>query len=467
MKKNILLVQSLVLLSAVATLPLLGGKTKNRNQKPQYAQKNQQKQKSQQPKQFTFTQTQQPITEEKNQQQIETPTNHFQSEEQQLNNYFEIVKNPLYNPEAHKQCTSTQTEQPVIAEKAPVVAVSHQQLMNELTASTIFQSKRMQHASPSANEYHPIETETVDFNMSQFFDEPGVDLGEPYITQEITPENLLKSETEIINISLPECMQNNNNNNNLEATSINPELLQSVMLPTEDKGLTWLEKIAYYTSTKHQVVQSIIKQLENRTFDASNRTAIDIFTEAVTTATNNSDVQSLATIADLCSKNYPQTIRLFDDVVAQQASGFLTTHYMTELTRANATMQGKRQEHIKEWTVETAACVKAMSDLITNYNQKVKNIADNYHNSIEQEEARIKTLRTQVSTFSLLNKQTRENSATVLTSNKLDRPTNKFAKTMMESESRLNYLAKVAQDMPQILTFEVKTKCLAALDEKK
>src|SRR5579862_6357419 len=359
MKKNILLVQSLVLLSAVATLPLLGGKTKNRNQKPQYAQKNQQKQKSQQPKQFTFTQTQQPVTEEKKQQQIET---------------------------------ATQTEQPVVEEKAPVVEVSHQQLMNELTASTIFQSKRMQHASPSANEYHPIETETVDFNMSQFFDEPGVDLGEPYITQEITPENLFKSETEIINISLPECMQNNNNN--LEATSINPELLQSVMLPTEDKGLTWLEKIAYYTSTKHQVVQSIIKQLENKTFDASNRTAIDIFTEAVTTATNNSDVQSLATIADLCSKNYPQTIRLFDDVVAQQASGFLTTHYMTELTRANATMQSKRQEHVKEWTVETAACVKAMSDLITNYNQKIKNIADNYHNSIEQEEARIKTLRT-------------------------------------------------------------------------
>src|SRR5579863_3016183 len=289
MKKNILLVQSLVLLSAVATLPLLGGKTKNRNQKPQYAQKKQQKQKSQQPKQFTFTQTQQPVTEEKKQQQIET---------------------------------ATQTEQPVVEEKAPVVEVSHQQLMNELTASTIFQSKRMQHASPSANEYHPIETETVDFNMSQFFDEPGVDLGEPYITQEITPENLLKSETEIINISLPECMKNNNN---LEATSINPELLQSVMLPTEDKGLTWLEKIAYYTSTKHQVVQSIIKQLENKTFDASNRTAIDIFTEAVTTATNNSDVQSLATIADLCSKNYPQTIRLFDDVVAQQASGFLTT----------------------------------------------------------------------------------------------------------------------------------------------
>jgi hypothetical protein len=342
-------------------------------------------------------------------------------------------------------------EQPIapVEEKAPVVQATHQQLMNELTESVAFQKQREQNDATATREYHPIATNTVNYITMQSFDELVTELSNE-LAQNNPSNNIVPSEP-----------------TTTEATSTNSNLLQSVMMPTEDKGFsTRWEQLAYTFSTQNQVLQRVIKQLEDKTFDANNVTAIKIFTDAVTTATNNSDIESLATIADLCSKNYPQTIRIFDDVVAQKASGLFNTHYMTELTRANETMLSKRQEHINEWKIETAACVKAMIDCTARYNEKVKDIADRYQKSIEQEESHIKTLRTQVSTFSHLNRQTRDNTIAILTHNKLDRPTNKFAKTMLESESRLNSLAKVAQEMPQILTFEA-PKQLPLLDEKK
>ncbi len=377
---------------------------------------------------------------------------------------MEYKEKPISPRKSKSQKRQAKQNQNNTIKKEPISYENlNRQLMSELTSSTIFQSQRAQNSSDSTptNEYHPIVTETVktvvDYSSFPFITELIEELNaDPYVAPTNT---LIQSEHESINVTLPECMQ---------SIIVNQNLLQSVMLPTEEKGLTFLEKVSYYTSTKSQVVQSIIKQLENKTFDASNLTSFNIFTEAITTAANNNDVNSLATIADLCSKNYPQTIRIFDDVVAQQASGFLTTHYMTELTRANETMKSRRQEHLKEWTVETAACVTAMTDIITKYNQSVKNISDNYHSSIEQEETRIKTLRTQVSTFGLLNKPIRNNIDTLLAHNKLELPTNKFDYTMQASESKLNSLAKIAKDMPQIITFDPSklAKCLE-LDQKK
>lgn len=377
---------------------------------------------------------------------------------------MEYKEKPISPRKSKSQKRQAKQNQNNTIKKEPISYENlNRQLMSELTSSTIFQSQRAQNSSDSTptNEYHPIVTETVktvvDYSSFPFITELIEELNaDPYVAPTNT---LIQSEHESINVTLPECMQ---------SIIVNQNLLQSVMLPTEEKGLTFLEKVSYYTSTKSQVVQSIIKQLENKTFDASNLTSFNIFTEAITTAANNNDVNSLATIADLCSKNYPRAIRIFDDVVAQQASGFLTTHYMTELTRANETMKSRRQEHLKEWTVETAACVTAMTDIITKYNQSVKNISDNYHSSIEQEETRIKTLRTQVSTFGLLNKPIRNNIDTLLAHNKLELPTNKFDYTMQASESKLNSLAKIAKDMPQIITFDPSklAKCLE-LDQKK
>src|SRR5579872_359442 len=107
MKKNILLVQSLVLLPLLIATPLLGMQQKNRKQRRQenkktYAQVARQAQ----PKEIQYKQ--------KQQQQIGQNQNHFPSQEQQLNNYVEAFANPLYNPEAQTPTNLIASETEII-----------------------------------------------------------------------------------------------------------------------------------------------------------------------------------------------------------------------------------------------------------------------------------------------------------------------------------------------------------------
>lgn len=277
--------------------------------------------------------------------------------------------------------------------------------------------------------------------------------------------NLQLSEIEIINIPLPECMSTTKKVETITEEVANP-LLQSVMLPTQEKPLTFFEQMSYRMSSSQTILKNVIQQLKDSTFDVEDARQFKLLNEAVQTATTNNDFASLATIATLCHENYQNTIRISDDVIAQGASQFLHTHYTKELSQANAALHTTGQERRQQWNLSTLACVKTISDAINSYNHQVKTITDNYNRSVTQEDERIKTLRKEISTFSSLNKETRRDTAELLINNKVKIPTNILATTMDQSTNELNSIVTSLNRIPKILEFESKASRSLAIDNK-
>lgn len=382
MKKNILLIQSLALLTFVISSPLLGGK-KSRAQRRQ----RQLQQKQQAQKQFTYqTKKQEPVTPEVIEEKKEDHTNRLQTvlqelqnsklflQQSQLNNSFDeegtvIIENPLFNQQA-----------------------------------------------------------------------------------EAISSNLVKSEVEIINIELPK-------------NFVQIDLSQSVILPTTEKELSFWEKVSYNTSTANQILQKIILSLENGTFDTQYKNSFDLLEEAIATATKNKDITSLAKIAYLCQEKYPTSIRISEEV-AQPASELLNNHYSQELNFSNTKLQSKREEQIKQWNMETAACMTSMLNAIDRYQQNIANIHITYNNSLDQETKRITNLRRDVSTFSCLNRDIRPATAELLTNNQLKNPSNIHSNTMAVSEKQVNSIAKTVQNIATTKELQSSPKYIEELTQK-
>ena len=277
------------------------------------------------------------------------------------------------------------------------------------------------------------------------------------------PVNLILSEIETINVLMPECMSTPKNVQT--TTEQSNALLQSVVLPTEKKGLSFFKSFSYNTSTANQVLKSVIYELETNTFDTNNLTSFEILEEAITTATNNKDAKSLITIATLCEEKYPKTVRISDNV-AEQASQVITAHYMTELNVKNEELNNKAQERRQQWNTSTLACVKTINDAISTYNQNVQNIADNYNKSVEQKSEDTEHLRTQIKTFGLLNREIRRDITGLLINNKIKQPKNILAKTMGQSTNELNSIVTALNRIPKILEFEPKAANILAIENK-
>ncbi|HEX4068500.1 MAG TPA: hypothetical protein VHX42_00220 [Candidatus Babeliales bacterium] len=268
------------------------------------------------------------------------------------------------------------------------------------------------------------------------------------------PSNLLQSEHEVVNIALPE-----------------PNALwASVLLPVEEKQLSFFEKLTYYTSTSNQILQQIISDLETGAFDARYKTSFDALEEVITTATNNNDIQSLATIASLCQQKYPITIRI-SDKVAQPALKLLKTHYSKELTLTNDKLQNKHDEKTRQWNMATLACMTSILNAINSYQQNIEGIYTNYNTSVDEETKRITDLKRDVTIFNGLchNRDTRLTTLESLSNEQLRIPHNKIHSSIMsESENRLVSVGKTIEIIPTIKGLktnpqyieELTTKCL-------
>jgi hypothetical protein len=386
MKKNILVVPSLLALSLVATAPLLGMENyieykekptfqgKNRKQRRQEAKYQQKKDRQFQRKQITEEEQQQQITQSKN--RLQSAMQELQNSrlflQQKTNNSFEVIENPLYNQNAQ------------------------------------------------------------------------------------IPSNLVQSETEVINLTLPEGATNDTH----------MDLNQSVVLPTTTRELSWLEKISYHTSTANQILKQVISNLELGQFDTTDRRSFDLLEEAILTATKNNDIESLAKISSLCQQKYSTTIRISNQT-AQPASEVLKNHYSTELTITNDKLQSKHEEKIKQWNMATATCMTSIINAINIYKQNIGVIYGDYDASLEQETKRIIDLRRDVSTFSCLNRDIRPGTAELLKNNQLTTPKIIHATTMSISEKKFNSIATtVENEIPTTKELQKNPKYIENLTNK-
>jgi len=317
-------------------------------------------------------------------------------------------------------------------------SVSHDQLFEELQNLERFKQQKQLHNSSSdiSNENNP--TITAPTNTAE-------------------PSPLMQSEIEIITLTLPNRMSAKQN---LTKDQPNP-LLQSVMLPTQEKELGFLEKLAYHTSTAHQHRQKMISYLQNDQFDVTNLTHFKWLEEAIATATAHDDIDSLATIAMICHKKYPDTIRIMSEDIAQRAFEKLEGHYTEKLSKAELVLQLKHQDKMKQWNITVAACRKSIHAAIEMYNQNVKELYDNYDQSVAEETNHVNNVSEQIKALSSLNRNIRPSTTVLLTNNPLQTPKDIFATTMKEAEKRLIFAQKEINEMPTIMETKPRPQQLA------
>jgi hypothetical protein len=378
MKKNILFVQSLLILSLAATSPLMGGR---KNKKQRQAQR-----KAQQRRQLAAPVE---LTEE--------------------------------------QLTAAKEEHYKRIDK----------VLQELMESEFYIKQN------TVTPYHEIATNSLDAAV---------------ILDSETPK-LVTSEIEIVNVSMPTCMA-------AKKEELNPEWsLQSVIIPTEKKELSWRETIRYWTRTKNQALQDIIYDLDTGAFDIKYGTSFDDLNTAIQTAISNNDEKSLMLIAALCQKKYPTSVRI-SGTVAQPAFELLKTHYTKELTLSKDALQKEREDLIKQWNMETAACITSISNAIGMYQQNVKNIHDRYNTTSEKTTQHVTDLRRDVSTFGILNPEIRSGIAELLTNNQLKTLNNIHAYSMAAAEKQLDSVAKKMERVPTIKELQKNPKYVERLTNK-
>ncbi len=419
MKKNILFAQSFVVLSLLTAAPILGMEI-------QYKEKPTSQGKNRKQKRFDEKKQQQKINQHKQQiAKLEEKQQRAQLQQQK----FEQAK---------QQITDAVIEQ----EKQNHTARFHTPLLQDLQSSKLFIK----------------QSELNNINIVTVFENP---LYNPEAQAETS--NLVKSEVEVINLSLPERVTNNNTNDNQE----NP-LMASVILPTQEKTLTWTEKLRYHTSTSYQILQQIIDDLETGAFDVRYKNSFDLLEQAIATATKNHDVLSLAKIAALCQQKYAIWIRISDEV-AQPASELLRSHYSKELILANDTLEQKLKDRTKEWNLATVACMSSIINTIATYQDNMKKMQENYNASLEYENTRITDLRRDVSTFSCLNKTIRPATAELLTNNQLKTPKyDVHSNIISAAEKKLNGIKESVELIQSIKGFQLKKSELTEeLNQKK
>jgi hypothetical protein len=412
MKKNILLVQSLVLLPLFAATPLFSMVHVNYKEK----------------------QTSQGKNRKERRQEERAHKKGFASPQQQQQKKF------AYTTKEQQPVT----EETIQQKKQEHIATFQNPLLQDLQKSTLFMHQS-QLNNNITHENHVNVIENPLYNPE---------------TQTAT-SNLVESEVETINLPAPEHRTHNNTNND----QINP-LLTSVILPTAEKELSWSEKFNYYTSTSNQILQQILSDLETGAFDVRYKTSFDLLEEAITTATKNNDVQALAKIAALCQQKYEIWIRI-SDKVAQPASELLRSHYSKELALANNTLEQKLEKRTKEWNLETVACMTSIISTIATYQENMKKMHENYNTSLEQENKRITDLRRDVSTFSCLNKTIRPATADLLTNNQLKTPKNDVHSCIMSvSEKKLNDVMESVKLISSIKGLQIKPQYAEELNQK-
>ena len=233
--------------------------------------------------------------------------------------------------------------------------------------------------------------------------------------------------------------------------TIDNPLLESVMLPTEEKDVSFLEWVSYKTSTAQGHLHQMINYLKKGQFDSTNLTHLNWLDEAVATATKSKDIQSLLTIADLNEKKYANQIRISPSI-AQSASALLNSYYAEQVTTVDQELLKERQKEMIEWNTINAACTKAIYEQIMLYNQNMQSISKKYDAAEKQQLEHISDLQRKMKAFSVLNREIRQETTDLIKNNQVKMPKHIFATTMKQTEKKLTAIQKTLEEIPSIQT---------------
>jgi len=223
-------------------------------------------------------------------------------------------------------------------------------------------------------------------------------------------------------------------------------LLQSVILPTEEQGLGWAGTFNYYVNDP---ISNIISYLTTQSFNTFNGSHFKLLNEAIAQAVQEEDFDSLAIITALCrsTEEYKNKIRI-PDTIAQPAFEFCSKTYTQEIADSNETMSNNYQNSLSRYNTRTIAFSKALSKMIESYNEDIRQIANLYHSSVQEETTCVTTMQKKMCALSALNASIRNNTKTLITEHTITAQTNNLPETLEQSQQKLNNILAISDAMP-------------------
>lgn len=296
---------------------------------------------------------------------------------------------------------------------------SQNHFLNELRESRIFKDKAKLNTSTVKD-----DSESLDMDIPPLF------------------------EFETIKLPLPDCMAAKPN-----ITKEQPSTLsnQTIIVEKVKREPTFGEKLTYYTSTHHQLKNNILSLIEKGEFKVGDEVHETWLAVAIKNAINKENIDFLIDFAALCHKNenYRNSLRISEEL-SQQAFEKLQPYYTTQLSIAEEALQKKQQEKVNQWNTIVSTCKNKTNDAFNVFNQEVKELHDNYDQSVKQETEQIDGLREKMKTFSFLNKAIKPTTTKLLDNNQIQTPRDLFVATMKDAQGRLNFAQQELTNMPTI-----------------
>lgn len=241
-------------------------------------------------------------------------------------------------------------------------------------------------------------------------------------------------------------------------------MLQSVMFPTEEKGLGLfhlgiMEKLASYRRTN---VDNVISFLTKKTFDITNKTFLDLLNIAIQDATTNDDHTSLVTILALCrsTEEYKNKIRVSDDAVAKTAFEFLTSEansakYDLGIQLANKNIEDGDQQLRLEYNKTRENFVGTLAQLITAYKQDTGIIADKF-DALQKRE--VEQAQSSILNLGELNASIRNNARLFVGAHPTRLIENEIAQERNTANTRLDLLLQRGKMLPTMTIKELEAQ---------
>lgn len=230
------------------------------------------------------------------------------------------------------------------------------------------------------------------------------------------------------------------------------DLLQSVMIPTEEKGLGALGTFCYYMNDP---IKNITSYLTTNTFDKKNASHFKLLDEAITEAISRKDFDVLMNIVALCqsTEDYRKSIRI-PDKIAEIAFDFCSKTYISEIVDSNKTIKDDHQNSIAKYNAKTAAFSQTINQAIDLYRRDLNNITSQYALSTQKEADDIADMKIKMIQLSALNARFRSktdinlhnskrdiNLHNIMIDHKITTPVNNFTHALDLSEKQLSLLS--------------------------
>lgn len=203
--------------------------------------------------------------------------------------------------------------------------------------------------------------------------------------------------------------------------TVSEDLENSILFPSAYKALALSYQIRYALSTNRTLVLDL---LQKDTFESNNAAHTEIFNKALEECATNKDIDSLANILNLCQtkEKYKQLQSAINHVAP--AFNFLCDKYQAQITESNTILKDCNQQNAIQINKEAAHLKEEIIRLLDQHRKTTTEIANRLEAKVKEEQQKTKELQLLIANVSALNAKIKPHENNLLFAFPLDVPKN-------------------------------------------